>query len=565
MILGIWDGHESSACLVNKGKLIAGVSEERFTRRKLEPLFPVNSIRYCLKSQNLKPNEIYHIAISTSDWSVTLSRSLSWLKNDFWYKRRRHLTNKPITWDLDLQILNQTGKIKSNSMFRKISKFAIKKILLNLGFNMKKTKIHLVDHHTAHAASAYFTSGLKKATCVTLDALGDGYSSTISICENNEIKTIARNKTKDSLGLFFQEVTSIMGLRILEDEGKVMALSDYAYVDNKKNNPMLNYFTVHGTKITSNFSLLKRYQMQKNLHWRNKSENFAHMAQDALEHFTTKLVDNSVKKTGIKDVVLAGGIASNIKMNMKIRDLNSVNKCHIFPAMVDTGLSAGAALYVSNKILGTKPYQLKNVYLGPEYSNTEIKKTLQKYKDKINFTKDNDSSNHAGELISNNKIVFNHQGKMEFGPRALGNRSILASASSIEVKNLLNTRIKKRSWFQPFCPSLLEKEATKFVNEKEYNRFMTMGYMLKKSSVDHARSTMNVDKSIRPQILHNENPRYEKLIKRVKKETGQGIVLNTSFNIHGEPIVNSPKDAINTMLNSKAKNMFIGDYYVQLK
>ena len=154
---------------------------------------------------------------------------------------------------------------------------------------------------------------------------------------------------------------------------------------------------------------------------------------------------------------------------------------------------------------------------------------------------------------------------MEFGPRALGNRSILASASSIEVKNLLNTRIKKRSWFQPFCPSLLEKEATKFVNEKEYNRFMTMGYMLKKSSVDHARSTMNVDKSIRPQILHNENPRYEKLIKRVKKETGQGIVLNTSFNIHGEPIVNSPKDAINTMLNSKAKNMFIGDYYVQLK
>ena len=191
IVLGIWDGHNASASLVENGKLVAAVNEERFTKRKLEPNFPINSIKYCLGVLKLRPKDITHVAMSTSDWSMTLSRLMSGVKSDFWYKRRRHLTNKPITWDLDLQILNQTGKIKSNVFFRKISRYTLKKYLSSVGFNMKTVKLHLVDHHKAHAASAFFTSGLKKATCITLDALGDGYSSTVNICENNEIETIS--------------------------------------------------------------------------------------------------------------------------------------------------------------------------------------------------------------------------------------------------------------------------------------------------------------------------------------------------------------------------------------
>ncbi len=566
-VLGIWDGHNSSACLIENGKIKSAVSEERFTRRKLEILFPYNSIKYCLSSNNLNPKDIKDIAFSTSDWAATLTRGVSWLKNDFWYKRRRHLVDKPITWDIDLQILNQTGKLKSNSIFRKFSRYALTKYLSKLGFDMNKTRLHLVDHHKAHAASAYYTSGLKRATSVTMDALGDGYSSTVSVCDNNSIKTISKNTTQDSLGLFFQEVTSIMGMRILEDEGKVMALSDYAYSNEKSKNPMLKLFSVRGTRIKSNYPLYKRYYFLKNLLWKNKPENFAHMAQTALEYFTTKFVKNSIERTGIPDVVLAGGIASNIKMNMKIRQLENVNKCYVFPAMGDTGLSAGAALLVSNKLYGTKPYRMENVYLGPEYSDNEILETLEKYKNKLNYKLEKDVSNHAGELITNNEIVFWHQGRMEFGPRALGNRSVLTSASNLEVKNELNLQIKKRSWYQPFCPSILEKDASKFINENKvyYDKYMTMGYMLKPNSVKNARSVMNVDKSIRPQILGKENPKYESVLKKVKKETGHGIVLNTSFNIHGSPIVNTPEDAVITQLKTRNQHLFIGNYYVTLK
>ncbi|MBT3464734.1 hypothetical protein HN451_07100, partial [archaeon] len=374
IILGIWDGHNSSATLVKDGKIVASVSEEKFTKRKMEVNFPINSIKYCLSVLDLKPKEITNIAISTTDWGSTLTRSFSSVKSDFWYERRRHMTDKPITWDLDLQILNQTGKIKSNKLFRKISKIALSKYLSKIGFNIKNTKLHLVDHHKAHAASTYFTSGMNKATCITMDALGDGYSSTINICEDNEIKTISRNPTKDSLGLFFQEVTSLAGMRILEDEGKIMALSDYANVEEDFKNPMDKFFTVSGLKIKSNYPLYKRYQLIKNLHWRNKPENYAFMAQSALEKFTTKLFENSIKETGIKDVVWAGGIASNIKMNMKIKNINDVNKYHVYPDMGDSGLSAGAALFISNKLFGTKTYKLKDVYLGPKFDDDEILK-----------------------------------------------------------------------------------------------------------------------------------------------------------------------------------------------
>jgi carbamoyltransferase len=567
IVLGIWDGHNASASLVENGKLVAAVNEERFTKRKLEPNFPINSIKYCLGVLKLRPKDITHVAMSTSDWSMTLSRLMSGVKSDFWYKRRRHLTNKPITWDLDLQILNQTGKIKSNVFFRKISRYTLKKYLSSVGFNMKTVKLHLVDHHKAHAASAFFTSGLKKATCITLDALGDGYSSTVNICENNEIETISKNTTKDSLGLFFQEVTSIMGMRILEDEGKVMALSDFAYVEKNFKNPMKKFFEVKGTKIKSKIPLYKRYNLLKKLHWRNKPEKFAYMAQSALEEATTQFFDNAINNTGIKDVVWAGGISSNIKMNMNIRQLKNVNNWHIFPDMGDGGLSAGAALFVSNKLYGTKSYRIQNVYLGPEYNDDNTKNILRKYKNKLEYEKISDKSGFASDLITNDEIVFWHQGKGEFGPRALGNRSILASASSVDVKNKLNMNIKRRSYYQPFCPSILWSDAKKFIKEKEkdFNKYMVMGYNVKESMENFSRSVMNVDKSIRPQMVGEENKLYMNLLKGIKKKSGYGILLNTSFNIHGNPIVLDPKDAIKTQIETKNPHLFVGDYYVHLK
>ena len=231
--------------------------------------------------------------------------------------------------------------------------------------------------------------------------------------------------------------------------------------------------------------------------------------------------------------------------------------------MGDTGLSAGAGLLISNELYGTKPYKLENAYLGPEYDDNDIKEALSKYRKKLPIENHNSVSDYAGELISENEIVFWHQGRMEFGPRALGNRSILGSADSLDVKNNLNMKVKQRSWYQPFCPTLLEKDAHKFIASRHNNKFMTMGYYVKPEIVQYAQSVMNIDNSIRPQILGKENPKYKKVLTKVKKQSGYGIVLNTSFNVHGEPIVNSPNDAIKNLLKTKAKHLFIGNYYVK--
>jgi carbamoyltransferase len=235
--------------------------------------------------------------------------------------------------------------------------------------------------------------------------------------------------------------------------------------------------------------------------------------------------------------------------------------------MGDSGLSAGAALLVSSELSGTKPYRIKDMYLGPQYGSDEIVDELKMHKDKLEFEERDDFAKYAGELITEDNIVFWHQGRMEAGPRSLGNRSILASASSLVTKDKLNMQIKKRSWYQPFCPSILSEDAVKFISEdtKDYNRFMTMGYMLREGTEKEAKAVMNVDRSIRPQILVDENLIYRKFLETIKKKIGYGIVLNTSFNIHGYPIVNTPKDAIDTQLETKNRHMFLGNFHVKIK
>jgi carbamoyltransferase len=236
--------------------------------------------------------------------------------------------------------------------------------------------------------------------------------------------------------------------------------------------------------------------------------------------------------------------------------------------MGDGGLAVGAALYVAYEELGIRPKRLENVYLGLDYSEDEVKNTLLKYSDKINFEKLNSPEDYAADLINKGNYVFWFQGRMEYGPRALGNRSILAPADSEDVKELLNIQVKRREWFQPFCPSILEEDSSRVFEDYDNmpDRFMTMTYMLKKELKKKYSAISNVDGSVRPQMVgKDENRRYRNLLENIKKEKGVGIVLNTSFNLHGEPIVCSPKDAIETQIKTKTKYMIIGDFLVTLK
>lgn len=560
-ILGIWDGHDSGAAVVRDGRILCAANEERFTRRKMEVFFPANSIKFCLNRANLKPADIEHVACSTSDFSMTLGRIFPKVKGDYYYVRRRK-TKRPRFPDTPRRIQNETGKLGSNPFFRRLSEWAIGGELRRLGFS-HNFRISIIDHHLAHAASAYYTSGYNDAVCVTIDALGDGISSTVNICRNGEIERIAETPTKDSLGLFFQEVTWLNGMRILEDEGKVMGLAEYAYphIDNQ----MLKFFSVDGLKTKAVCSLNRRFSLLRDIQWKTPREQFCYMAQSALESVMLQLFRNAIEASGQSNVVWAGGIASNIKMNRLVKNLPELKNWFVFPHMGDGGLAAGAALYVANQLEGIKPYRLENVYLGPSYSDSELLSGLEKYKEKVKWEKRDDISGYAADLLSNNEVVFWYRGGMEYGPRALGHRSILAPAGNADIKDRLNLLVKKREWYQPFCPSMLEEEGKLLADLKGTDRFMTMGYQVKREYLNDVGAVIGVDGSARPQMVGDENPEYREMLKRVKRKTGIGIVLNTSFNIHGYPIVCTPEDALWTQAETRNRYLALGNYLVELK
>jgi carbamoyltransferase len=562
-ILGIWDGHDCGAAIVEGNEIKVAVNEERFTRRKLEVGFPENSIKCCLDFLGLKPTDISHIAITTTDFAKTLTRIFPRMKENYYLFRRRKM-EKPRFEHFRRNIKYRTTELNEKPLCRRITKWYFKKNLKKMGF--KDFKLYVVEHHLAHATTAAYCSGFKKTLTITIDGVGDGLSSTVNVYDDGEIERLAETLGKDSIGIFFEQVTNLLGFRELEDEGKVMALSDYAYQVPDEKNKLINLFKVNGLKIQSNQTTASRYKTLNNVLWNTPREEFSYMAQKTLEKNVVQLFQNAIDETGLSDVCWAGGVSSNIKANMKIRDLPKLKRWFIFPHMGDGGLAIGAALWINHELNGSNSCKLDNIYLGPEYSEDEIKKSLKDVKEKVKFEQRDDIAKFFGDLIANKNFALWYQGRMEIGPRALGNRSILAPAFSMEIKDELNLQIKKRNYFQPFCPSLLKEEAEKFfIDIKGYDKFMTMGYRTKPEVRERVKAVINVDGSARPQMLEDENQKYRILIEEVKKNTGDGIILNTSFNLHGEPIVCTPKDALETMFKTKTKYMAMGNFLIELK
>ncbi len=560
MILGIWDGHDAGAAIIEGNEIKVAVNEERLTRRKLEVGFPKEAIRCCLEYLNLKPSDIEEVAACTSDFSKTLTRIFPSMKERYYLLRRKKIYPKFAGWQKSLKYkLTEFG---SNFMTKKVSERLLRKELKKLGF--KKFNLEIVEHHMAHAAGAGFCSGMDKCLVITVDGVGDGLSGSVNIFEKGNIERISAISSRHSLGIFFEHVTNLLGMRELEDEGKVMALSDFAYPVPEEKNEMLDFFEVKGLNVKAKYSSVRMWSQLKKILWHTPPEQFARMAQDTLERKLVELFRNAIEETGMKNVAWAGGVASNIKANMKIRHLPELDRWFVFPHMGDGGLALGAALFLNFKKNGVWKYKFDNVYFGPHYSEEEIEKELKASGLKYEYEKD--IAGRVAELVTEGKIVFLYQGRMEFGPRALGNRSILAPASSLESKNALNLKIKKRVWYQPFCPTVLEEDCKKIFEDYDYiERFMTMGFMVREDMRESMKAVINVDGSARPQMLTTENERYRKILERIKKATGLGAVLNTSLNLHGYPIVNTPKDVIEVMKKTKNPYMAMENFFVELE
>jgi carbamoyltransferase len=357
-------------------------------------------------------------------------------------------------------------------------------------------------------------------------------------------------------------VTNLMNMRELEDEGKVMALANYAYPVDDAENPMMELIHVKGLSVECSHSSLGMYEKLRKILWHYPSEQFAHMAQRTLEVKILELVRNAMNATGLDDLCLAGGVFSNVKVNRLLRILPGVRGCFVFPHMGDGGLALGAALVASYRLNGTHHVPLNDLFVGPEFSDQEIERAL--HKSKVSYRRSNDIAKDVAEIIADGEIVPWFQGRMELGPRALGARSILARPDSEAVKDELNLRLKKRVWYQPFCPSMLEEDAKEVLEDYDGapNQFMTMAYMVREDKRNLVRGVINVDGSCRPQILPQDDSLFARLLMEIKRLTGHGILLNTSFNIHGEPLVCSPEDAISTFLRTNSRYMAMGNFLI---
>lgn len=544
-ILGIWDGHDAGAAVVQDGRILFAVNEERLSRRKLDIGFPSRSIGACADFVGVDAGSFEDVAISTTDPAKTLSRWAPRLREEYYLLRRKKK---------DPGLLNRWKKMAKyritewppNRLSRSLSSRRIARDLAAVGVN--RARVHLLDHHACHAASAAFCSGFDRALTLTIDGIGDGLSGTVYRYAGGNFERLAVLPGTSSFGIFFEHVTNLLNMRELEDEGKVMALANYAYPVPDPENPLLDLMRVDGLTVRCRYGSTRLYRELARILWRYPSEQFACMAQRTLEVRIVELVREALRRTGPGNLALAGGVASNVKVNMLIRELPGVDGLFVFPHMGDGGLAAGAALLVDREKNAAPPQALRDAFLGPEFDAASMRAAAESAGCAVSEV--GDPAAAAAERIAGGEIVLWFQGRMEFGPRALGGRSILARADAPGMKDELNLRLKKRVWYQPFCPTLLHDDALEVLEDYggPPNPFMTVAYRVRPEYRERLRAVINVDGSCRPQILAGEPTAYGRLLEHMKRKTGLGAVLNTSFNIHGEPIVCTPEDAVRTFL-----------------
>jgi carbamoyltransferase len=549
-VLGIWDGHDAGAAIVDEseGRILCAANEERFTRRKLEVGFPRGAIEACLSEARLEPKQVDEVAISTFDPAKTLTRVFPSLKESYYLLRRRKVPPRGLDpWKRAFK--HEFTTWRPNGISRRVSERAIARDLAELG--LARARIRWTHHHRAHAATAAYTSGLERALVLTLDGVGDGLSGTISTFSDGKLSLLSKIDARDSFGIFYEMATRLLNMRELEDEGKVMALASYGYAPADGRNPFLDLFEIEGTRVRCRLSPrpLQRF-LARELSMM-PSEQFAFLAQETLETKVIELAANALQATGLRHIAYAGGVASNIQVNRKLRALSGCEGLFVFPHMGDGGLALGAALARAVEKTSPRSYPLGDLRLGPTLREGEIEAALRS--SGACFERIPDPALEAARRIAAEEVVFWFQGRMEYGPRALGGRSILGRPDSETLRDRLNLKLKRRVWYQPFCPSILDDEAERLLEGgATKNRYMTMAYQVRPRAWNLLKGVISRDGTCRPQMVDESYGIYHRLLAAVRDAIGVGAVLNTSFNLHGEPLVATPSQAIDCFLRSGA-------------
>lgn len=538
----------SAAAIVVDGHLIAAVEEERFNGLKHSPrIIPIKSIEYCLKQANIKPQEIDTIG--------------------FGY---RHPIDYYIrSFSENLKVGNLKRGIREMGAFAEYYVGLIRLFdwLKAKGFQTegpKKLKTFFFPHHLAHAASAFYCSGFNSSNIITLDGQGEEDSGSVWVGNNQKIKKIKTISSNQSLGWVYSTATDILGFKPHSHEGKTMGLSGWG----KKTFSDKNYWqiTSDGYNLLPHWeeNLWKKFgpRRDRNQELTDTHRNLAFTVQNFTQKAGASLAKWAYSKNQSPNIALSGGVALNCDMNSKIWQLPFIKEIFIQPASSDAGTAIGAALEISNQLGEPANFKMTNAYLGPEFSNQEIEAILKEAK--INYTKTSNVSQDVAKILSKGKIVGWFQGRMEIGPRALGNRSILGHPGLKGMKDKINKEVKHRETWRPFAPSVLDEAGPQYFEKYCTHPFMVLGFNTNKKGQKDLSQTVHVDNTARVQsVVQKDNPRYYSLISEFAKITGIPALLNTSFNDAEQPLVCSPKEAIKTFFGTGLDYLAIGDFLIE--
>ena len=560
IILGLNAFHgDASAALLRGGHLAFAVEEERYNRIKHWAGLPVIAAKACLNGET--PD---HIAISRDPKAHLFDKLL-------------RVVMRPDKWGKVASRAANTARVSSAG-----------EDLRAAGIGSASTQFHFVEHHRAHLASAFFCSPFEEAAVISIDGFGDFSSIMWGVGRSNKIEVKGSVVFPHSLGLFYTAFTQFMGFPNYGDEYKMMGLS--AYGERRFLKQVRDVVQTSGDQVCLNLDYFVHHSTGVEMTWYNcaptigpvysqkmvetfgpprpprgeithREMDLAGSVQAVLEENYFALLNYVQKKTGEKAVCLAGGVALNCVSNGMIFERSNFRDVFVQPAAHDAGTSIGAALYVQHQVLEQpRSYVMRHVYLGPEYSDEEIQQDLEAAGCSFHKLAEDDLVAATVSQIADGKIVGWFQGRMEFGPRALGNRSIIADPRRHDMKDILNSRIKYREPFRPFCPSILAECVGEYFEMDYHSPFMVMAYKIKPEQRERISAVTHGDGTGRLQTVEKDvNPLYWKLIRKFGDVTGVPVLLNTSFN-ENEPIVHRPAQAIDCFLRTRMDVLSIGSY-----
>lgn len=566
--------HDAAATLVVDGKPVFAVEDERLSRKKHCGGFPELSIRACLDSQRLKLADLDHVGFS---WKPSLSYPQIPVYFLRYLPKMIALFKESREWTME----ENMGMFNYWKLMRDLPRTL--RALEPDGGAKARFQFHYLEHHLCHAASTFYPSGFEEAAILTVDGGGEWTTAQTAVGRGNQIKKLGHVDIPHSLGAFYQAVSRYLGFEIITGPGKMMGLSAYG----DKNHPTyekmrklirltedggfrldLSYFAYHYTRrrgVSEKFEREFGPAAEKANAWKEHHYLVAAAAQRVVEDVILHMARKIHERTGLDSLCMAGGVALNSVANGRIIGETPIKKLFIQPAAGDSGTSLGAALWIEHAILNRKrTYTMTDAFLGPGYDEKAIRAEVEK--SGMPFVQTPHYLQATAELLRQGKIIGWFQGRLEFGPRALGNRSILANPCLPEMKDVLNRRVKFREGFRPFAPIVLEEKCGQYFDKDYPNPYMLLVYSVLPERRAQIPAVTHVDGTGRIQtVSRRENPELWDLLTEFERLTGVPVLINTSFNVKGEPIVCTPFDAVDSFRRADMDYLVIGSYVVGKK